>query len=116
MFMAKVKFTGKAIYMSDSNRFYVNLNPEGGADELYSMETPQVIVGNLIIGETYTEPQGTTTIVNHMTNDKCELEFKARGWTSKNNNSVHGIIKDANGKAVYEVSGKYTESLIIKNL
>jgi len=57
-----------------------------------------------------------TEIINHDTNEKCELEFKARGWTSKNNNSVFGVIKDANGVAKYEISGKYTESLVVKNL
>jgi hypothetical protein len=80
------------------------------------MEAPQVIVGNLIIGESYTEPQGTTIIQNHSTGEKCSLEFKARGWTSKHNNSCFGVVKDASGKAVFEISGKYTESLVVKNL
>jgi len=58
---AKIKFTGKAILMTDTNRYYVNLSPTSMKGqiknvELYSMETPKVVVGNLIIGESYTEP------------------------------------------------------------
>jgi len=104
--------------MTDTNRHFVNLTPknEGGKEEQYSMEAPQVIVGNLIIGESYTEPQGITIVQNHTTGEKCSLEFKARGWTSKHNNSCSGVVKDANGKPVYEISGKYTESLVVKNL
>jgi len=104
--------------MTDSNKYYVNLNPkkEGEKEESYSMEAPQVIVGNLIIGESYTEPQGSTLVMNHTTGEKCQLEFKARGWTSKHNNSCFGVIKDANGKPAFEISGKYTQSLEVKNL
>ena len=68
-----------------------------------------MLVGNLIIGETYTEPQGMTEIINHTTNEKCELEFKARGWTSKYNNTVHGVVKNAKGVDKYHIVGKYTE-------
>jgi hypothetical protein len=53
---AKIRFTGKAILMTDNNRYYVNLDVPNGGVENFSMETPKVVVGNLIIGESYTEP------------------------------------------------------------
>jgi hypothetical protein len=42
--------------MTDNNRYYVNLDVPNGGVENFSMETPKVVVGNLIIGESYTEP------------------------------------------------------------
>jgi hypothetical protein len=74
------------------------------------------VISNLIIGEMYVEPQGPVTIHNYDTGEKCELEYKARGWTSKNNYMIHGVIKDIKGKARYHVTGKYPENFILTNL
>lgn len=75
-----------------------------------------MVIGNLIIGETYIEPQGTIEIINHHTGERCELEFKQRGWTTSNKESVLGVIKDENNKAKYHITGKYTKSLNLVNL
>lgn len=75
-----------------------------------------MVIGNLIIGETYIEPQGTIEIINHNTGERCELEFKQRGWTTSNKESVFGVIKDENNKAKYHITGKYTKSLNLVNL
>ena len=102
--------------MTDNNRYYVNLdNPSGGVEN-FSMETPKVVVGNLIIGESYTEPQGMTEVMNHTSGEKCELDFRARGWTSRNNNTIFGVVKDAQGVAKYHLTGKYTESIEVIDL
>lgn len=50
------------------------------------MDTPDVLVGNLLIGSTYVEPVGTSDCINYDTGEKCEIDFKARGWTTKNTN------------------------------
>ena len=55
-------------------------------------------------------------VINHDTGEKCELEYKQRGWTSRNKDAIHGIIKDSDGKAKYQIAGKYTETFSIKNL
>ena len=57
-----------------------------------------------------------TQIVNHTTGEKCELEFKPRGWTAKYNNTIHGVVKDSKGVEKYHITGKYTESLKMKCL
>ena len=53
---------------------------------------------------------------NHDTGEKAEVEFKIRGWSAKNKEAVHCVIKDKKGVAKYELSGKYTQSLVLKNL
>ena len=106
---------------SDSIRSHVRLFPEALKDEEqnfedYSFENPMVLVGNLILGEMYIEPQGKVEVVNHCNSERCELEFKAKGWTSKNINSILGVIKDEDGKARYHLTGKYTENFEVVDL
>jgi hypothetical protein len=51
--------------------------------ESYVITNARMHVGNLIIGERYLEPQGLVTVVNQMTGDYCEINYKARGnWFS----------------------------------
>ena len=70
-----------------------------------------MIVGNLIIGERYVEPQGAANLKNITTGDTCEVIFKERGWSTKSNeiNSLKAIIKDKNGLERYMIFGRYTE-------
>jgi len=42
-------------------------------------------------------------VTNHKTNETCELEFKQRGWTSRNKDAIFGVIKDSNGVAKYHL-------------
>jgi hypothetical protein len=109
---------------TDPDRFYIKLclnsskiNREG--EELlgnkfieeYSFSNPKVLIGNLIIGETFIEPQGSIEVMNHSTGERAELEFKTRGWISTNKDQVVGVIKDSSGAISYHLKGKYTSSL-----
>ena len=107
-----LKFTGKQLKVTEKYRYFITFSN----GHKVSMDTPDVLVGNLLIGSTYVEPVGTSDCINYDTGEKCEIDFKARGWTTKNTNQCSAIIKDKNGKAKYEISGKYTESLEYKNL
>lgn len=74
------------------------------------------MIGNLIIGDTYLEPQGASEIFNDSTGEKIEYDFKVRGWSGKSKDAVTGVIKDAKGTVKYQLSGKYTEKLDLKNM
>jgi hypothetical protein len=54
--------------------------------------------------------------MNHSTGDKCEMEYKIRGWSGKNKEVIHGVIKNSQGVPKYHIDGKYSEKLILKNL
>jgi len=60
-------------------------NPDGTTyDEVYTSNTPMLVIGNIVIGERYAEPQGPLKIVNDNTGDIAECEFKPRGtWSTK---------------------------------
>lgn len=93
---------------TDPDRFYIKLtlnstkvNREG--EELlgnkfieeYSFSNPKVLIGNLIIGETFIEPQGSIEVMNHSNGERADLEFKPRSWISTNKDQVFGVIKDS---------------------
>lgn len=48
-----VKFTGKSITAKDPKKFLVKID---AFEESYTFENPIVLVGNLLIGDTYIEP------------------------------------------------------------
>lgn len=64
----------------------------------------------------YIEHYGKMTVVNHQTNDYAEIDFKKRGWSSKNSHEVDGFIYNSKKEKKYKLWGKWTESLRIKNL
>lgn len=61
---ATVRFTGKSINMTDPNKYFITLTLRSGEKELYTLECPNVVVGNLVIGEQYTEPHGASVVTN----------------------------------------------------
>jgi oxysterol-binding protein 1 len=98
--------------VTEKNRWYITLDN----GEYFSTETPNIVIGNIIIGNTYCEPYGPCEVKNHSNGEKCDLEFKVRGWTSKNTFGVSGVVKDKDGVPKFEISGKYTEKMECKNL
>lgn len=47
---------------------------------------------------------------------EADIEFKVKGWMGGTYNAIGGTIKDRSGKALYELSGLWTEAMYIKNL
>ena len=92
--------------------------PDGSKiKETYTFYPPMMVIGNLIIGEKYAEPQGISRMVNETTGDYCELDFKARGTFSTRESDlqyVSGQVKNKSGEAKYTLSGKYLEKLDAK--
>ena len=73
-----------------------------------------MVIGNLIIGERYAEPQGPSRIVNETTGDYCDMDFKVRGaWSTKTEDLqyVSGEVKTKNGETKYSFGGKYLDKV-----
>jgi len=74
------------------------LKNENIKKETYVMDRPKMHVGNLLFGERYIEPSGSTEIRNENTGESCTLDYLSReGWISVNTDNVDkvkGIIKD----------------------
>jgi len=76
------------VQVSDNNFLKTTLNvqkPDGTSyTEHYSSNTPMLVIGNIVIGERYAEPQGPLKVYNETTGDLCEMECKPRGtWSTK---------------------------------
>lgn len=65
-------------------------------------------VGNLIIGERYIEPTGSSLIVNQTTMETCTVQYKSRGWSKQNSCNIVAEIKDASGELKILLKGQYT--------
>lgn len=118
---AKVKFQGKNCVVTDNDHMYLTLFPTSLAgsekkSERYIISQPKMMVGNVIIGEIYLEPFGSSTVVNHDTGESAEFEFRARKWNSKNHHFTTCTIKDSNGVEKYRIEGNYYESMHLINL
>lgn len=50
-------------------------------------------------------------MTNHRTGDTCTLTFKPRGWRGGNACEIKGKVIDRNGKAQWDVAGKWNSRL-----
>lgn len=110
-FVPKIKFNGRSISADDEGVCLLTLFAGETGKEYYEIGSPKTAIGNLIIGETYIEPLGTSEVVNHMTGEKAICEFPGRGFFSSAKDIVKITIKDANDQAQYEINGCYSDVL-----
>ena len=73
-------------------------------------------VGNLIIGERFIEPSGSSLIVNQTTMETCTVQYKSRGWSKHNSCNIVAEIKDAGGDLKIVLKGKFTDKIIATNV
>ena len=103
----------------DKNWGEVYIDLGKGHREMYKFKEANMVVGNIVIGERYCEPQGESQVVCEETGDVAHIVFKVRtGWSTKasDENSVTAVIKDASGKECYRITGRYVESLQVEDL
>lgn len=111
-----MRFNGRYIIFQPKDRVYITLKLEDGTTEFYSCTLPLTTVHNLVIGKLYIDVHGKSQVINHTTQESCDLDWKEKGWTGKNANIVVGTIKSASGKAHYKLNGRFTDSLSLVNL
>lgn len=111
------QFTGKQVKVFDQNWGEIDLTV-GEMIESYRFKEANMVVGNIVMGERYCEPQGQSEIRCDTTGDSASIMFKVRGWStkSKDENSVQAIIKDKTGVECYKITGRYVESLYVEDL
>ena len=67
------------------------------------------------MGELYLDLFGTQKAINHKTGEVCEYTCIQWGWNGWDAFKVEGVIKDAEGKDVYDFYGKWNEALFIRH-
>ena len=86
---------------------------------MFTYKGPKFVLGNLIIGERFAEPQGKAHIENITTGEYAEIDFYKRamfGNKSEDINSVKGTIYDADRQPKYKFGGKYTDKITVMNV
>lgn len=111
-----MRFNGRYVLFAPKERIYVNLKLTDGTTEFYSSTLPLTSVHNLVIGKLYTDVHGKSQVINHTTQDVCDVDWKERGWTGKNANLLTANIKTPSGKVLFKLQGRFTESLNLINL
>jgi hypothetical protein len=86
----------------------VNLKLPDGTLEEYSWTSPYTTVHNIVIGKLYVDVRGKSEITNHSTGSICEIEWKERGWSGKVMHMLSGVVRDAQGRPQYKMSGCFS--------
>ena len=116
-----IKFTGKQVQIEDIFPIELDLFPESlnGQKESYVIQTPKLVIGNLMIGERFIEPYDTVTIKNQTSGEYCEMTFKQRsgGWRKEvQAEMVSAKVFDKNGSELFQIERRYTDKLVAKDL
>ena len=87
-------FRGNKVEVSNSNITDLTLTLPDGSTEKYTKTFPNLVIGNLMVGEKFIEAQGTMTCVNETLGISCEMKLHPRAWTSNwYTNRVEAMIK-----------------------
>ena len=76
-------------------------------------------IGNLFIGERFSEPNGQGTMTNDTTGEHAEYTFYKRkmfGNKQDDIQSVRGTIFDSNKQPTYTFEGKFTETVSVRRI
>jgi len=108
----KSNFKGTFLLVSPTGLIHLHLKEW---NDHFTWNKPQTSVHNLILGKVYIDHHGDIVIANETTQDTCNLHMKKMGWFEKNPHSVEATIYDPRGIVRYSISGKWDQSLSIKD-
>ncbi|POS85782.1 hypothetical protein EPUL_001897 [Erysiphe pulchra] len=108
------KFWGRSAEIITEGRVRLVLHLSDGRDELYSWSVASSFLRNVVVGEKYIEPVGTTTVVNESTGANAFIEFKHKGMFGGRSEDVEVKLNGPDGKKTgISLIGTWTSSLRI---
>ena len=105
-------FKGTYLKVKPDGKFHLQIHR---TRDHYVWEKPYTNVNNLIVGKVNVDHHGTMLIENQETGHSAKVQFKKRGWFSKDMHGVSASILDLDGKEKYVVSGQWSTLLKITN-
>lgn len=109
----KNTFWGKSIEMKPLGSMHVILKKY---NEHYIINRPTTSAQNIIFGTFYVDCSGESVTLNHKTSEKCVFNYRAKGWSDDTYGLLDGFIYNSTGEAIYEIKGKWCESIWMTNL
>ncbi|KZO92116.1 hypothetical protein CALVIDRAFT_504875 [Calocera viscosa TUFC12733] len=83
--------------------------------EHYSWRKVTTSVSGFILGNVNIDHYGILRVVNHRTNDTCELTFKPRGWRGTNAFEIKGAVYNAHSELEWEIAGRWSTQLVMRH-
>lgn len=113
----KSKFLGNsaASIMEGVSIITLGNHERNGQPEQYELTQPNIYARNVLVGSLKLEMGDKAHVRCPQTGLECIVEFKVKGYISGTYHEVKGTVTQ-NGKALYELSGKWTEVLYLKDL
>uniref|UniRef100_A0A2K6ESC2 Oxysterol-binding protein n=1 Tax=Propithecus coquereli TaxID=379532 RepID=A0A2K6ESC2_PROCO len=103
------KFRGKYISIMPLGAIHLEFEASGNH---YVWRKSTSTVHNIIVGKLWIDQSGDIEIVNHKTNDRCQIKFLPYSYFSKEAaRKVTGVVSDGQGKAQYVLSGSWDEQM-----
>ncbi|XP_053442824.1 oxysterol-binding protein 2 isoform X6 [Nycticebus coucang] len=103
------KFRGKYISIMPLGAIHLEFQASGNH---YVWRKSTSTVHNIIVGKLWIDQSGDIEIVNHKTNDRCQMKFLPYSYFSKEAaRKVSGVVSDSQGKAQYVLSGSWDEQI-----
>nr|XP_044988500.1 oxysterol-binding protein 2 isoform X2 [Jaculus jaculus] len=103
------KFRGKYLSIMPLGAIHLEFQASGNH---YVWRKSTSTVHNIIVGKLWIDQSGDIEIVNHKTNDRCQLKFVPYSYFSKEAaRKVTGVVSDSHGKAHYVLSGSWDEQM-----
>ncbi|EON68463.1 hypothetical protein W97_07673 [Coniosporium apollinis CBS 100218] len=84
--------------------------------ERYFVTQPNMYARGILFGKMKYELGDHAYIRCPETGLSADIEFKVKGWVSGGYDAIEGSIKDANDKALFELSGTWNGAMYIKDL
>lgn len=109
----KTKFKANYMHVNCDGTLHVNLLRW---NEEYTWTKPNTSVHNIIIGQIYVDHHGSYTVYCPQTGIRADVTFKKAGWFEKCKQEVTASIFDSTGIPRYEINGKWSERLEMKDL
>ncbi|CAG8715597.1 25234_t:CDS:2 [Dentiscutata erythropus] len=111
----KSKFLGNSaatLMQGESQIFFTNR-----PGEVYQITMPNVYARGILFGRMVLELGDNATVRCEKNDLVCELEFRTKGFFTGSYNSIYGKIKrESTGECLYEITGKWSDIMHIKNL
>lgn len=114
-FASHSRFTGKSMEFTQIYRTYIEMHDH---KETYEIQLPALSVHNLIIGTTYIDIGGSSTIsLLENKNLKCQMRYTKRGWLSKEEFKVEGEVSKISGnkksELLYKIHGNWNSKIYL---
>ena len=103
------KFRGQYIEIQPNGMFHLEFKNNG---HHYTWGKAKNYMNNILIGKMFANVQGEETILNHNTNDVCNLKYwPCTMFSTDSINKVTGLIKDSKNVTKYTIEGVCTDKL-----